>query len=251
MTSPRELSIQLWSTRSAPSLEAQIEHVAACGYTNVEPYEAICGDPAALRALLDAHGLTARSGHFRLETFENAPARVVGIARDLGLSAVVAPWLDVELRPTDAGGWRAIGARLSEISRRMAGEGLVFAWHNHEFELARLPDGSCGLEHALGEEVSLELDLGWVAQAGEDPLAWLSRYAGRIVAVHVKDVAPPGENLDQMGFADVGEGIMDWPLYLRAAAEAGVDLMIVEHDQPADWRRFARISAEAMRRFAR
>lgn len=250
MTSRRELSIQLWSTRSEPSLKAQIEHVAACGYANVEPYEAICGDPPALRALLDRHGLSARSGHFRLETFENAPARVVETACALGLGVVVAPWLDEDQRPADADGWRRIGARLSEISRRMAGEGLVFAWHNHEFELVRLPDGSCGLEHALGEEVSLELDLGWVVQAGEDPCVWLSRYAGRIAAVHVKDVAPPGENLDQMGFADVGEGTMDWPLYLRAAAEAGVELMIVEHDQPADWRRFARVSAEAMRRFA-
>lgn len=245
------LSIQLWSTRAAGSLREQIEFLAACGYTNAEPYEAVCDDPAALRALLDEHGFTARSGHFRLETFETAPERVVNVARVLGLDLVVAPWLDEDQRPTDADGWRGIGRRLSAISRRLADDGLAFAWHNHEFEFARLPDGSCGIEHALGEDVLVELDLGWVVRAGEDPLAWLARYAGRIPAVHVKDVAPPGEKLDEMGFADVGEGTMNWPLYWRSAVEAGAGLMIAEHDQPSDWRRFARVSAEAMRRLAR
>jgi beta-glucosidase len=55
-------------------------------------------------------------------------------------------------------------------------------------------------------------------------------------------------NPEEMNFADVGTGVMDWPLYWQAAVEAGAELMIAEHDAPSDWRRFARVSAKAMRR---
>jgi sugar phosphate isomerase/epimerase len=244
------LSIQLWSTRAAGSLPEQFAYLADCGYTDVQPFKDLYADPPALRAMLDAHGLTARSGHFKFAMFENDFEHVVAAARTLGMSLLVADWLDPEERPLDRAGWEALGMRLSRVSRRLAGEGLRFAWHNHEFEFTPLPDGSCGIEHALGEEVLWEMDIGWVFKAEQDPLAWLSRYAGRVPAVHVKDVAAPGEKLDEMNFADVGAGVMDWSRYWQAAQEAGAELMIAEHDAPSDWRRFARVSAEAMRRFA-
>jgi sugar phosphate isomerase/epimerase len=166
------------------------------------------------------------------------------------MGLVVAPWIDPQDRPNDREGWKAFGRRLSGLSRRLAQEGLRFAWHNHEFEFEALPDGSFGIEHALGENVLIELDLGWLFKSGQDPLIWLKRYAGRLPAVHVKDVAAPNTSPEEMDFADVGAGVMDWPLYWRAAVQAGAELMIAEHDAPADWRRFARVSATAMRRLA-
>lgn len=244
------LSIQLWSTRAASSLAEQLEYLAGCGYTDVQPSHEQAADPAVLRDLLDEHGLTARSGHFTLPMFETDLDQVVGAARTLGMTLVVAPWLDPDKRPTDRDGWKAFGRQLLTLSKRVADEGLDFAWHNHEFEFAPLPDGSFGIEHALGENVLLELDVGWLFKAGLDPVDWLARYAGRIPAVHVKDVAAPGEKLDEMGFADVGEGVMDWPLYWQAAIDAGAGLMVAEHDAPSDWKRFAQVSAQGMRRLA-
>jgi CoA-transferase family III len=163
---------------------------------------------------------------------------------------VVAPWLDPHERPKDREGWSAFGRRLSCLSRQLAQESLRFAWHNHEFEFEVLPDGSFGIDHAVGEDVLVELDLGWLFRAGQDPLIWLKRYEGRLPAVHVKDVAAPNSNLEEMNFADVGAGVMDWPRYWRAAVQAGAELMVAEHDAPSDWRRFARVSASAMRRLA-
>jgi sugar phosphate isomerase/epimerase len=244
------LSIQLWSTRAAGSLAEQLEYLAGCGYTDVQPYKDLYSDPAALKAMLDERGLTARSGHFMFKMFETDFDRVVAAARTLGMTLVAADWLAEEERPVDRAGWEALGARLASVSRRLAGEGLKFAWHNHEFEFAQLPDGSFGIEHALGEEVLWEMDMGWVFKAGQDPVGWLARYAGRVPAIHVKDVAAPGEKLDEMNFADLGEGVMDWRRYWQAAVEAGAELMVAEHDAPSDWRRFARVSVAAMRRLA-
>src|ERR1700741_2451492 len=214
------LSIQLWSTRAASSLAEQLKYLADCGYTDVQPYKDLYSDPAALRALLDEHGLTARSGHFKFAMFETEFDRVVTAARALGMTLVAADWLDPEERPVDRAGWEALGGRLSRVSRRLADQGLRFAWHNHEFEFAPLPDGSFGIQHVLGEEGLWEMGTGWVFKAEQDPLVWLARYAGRLPAIHVKDVAAPGEKLDEMNFADLGEGVMEWRLYWQGGGDA-------------------------------
>ena len=60
----------------------------------------------------------------------------------------------------------------------------------------------------------------------------LQQFAGRCPRIHCKDVAPEGENQDQMGFADVGYGTLDWSALLPAAKAAGAEWYIVEHDLP-------------------
>lgn len=163
------------------------------------------------------------------------------------MSLVVIPWINPEDRPTTVEGWQAIGARLANYTEEMKQRGLTFAYHNHEFEMAPLPDGSYPIEHLLGDTVPFEPDVAWIVVGKADPLFWLKKYAGRIPAVHVKDVAPAGEALDEKGFADLGHGTLDWQTLWDASVEAGSQLMIVEHDLPSDWQRFARRSIATMR----
>ena len=66
--------------------------------------------------------------------------------------------------------------------------------------------------------------------------------------MHVMDVAAPGAGLDEKGFADLGHGVMDWQRLWDASVDAGAQLMVVEHDLPSDWRRFARRSIVTTRR---
>ncbi|MFT5625128.1 MAG: sugar phosphate isomerase/epimerase [Lentimonas sp.] len=92
---------------------------------------------------------------------------------------------------------------------------------------------------AAAPDMKLELDLGWVTRAGEDPVAWINKYAGRIAAAHIKDVSPAGENVDEDGWADVGHGVMDWVVIHAALQAAGVDHYVLEHDNPSDHQRMA------------
>ena len=241
------LSIQLWSTRGDTPLAEQLSTLKSYGYGDVQPFHDQYDEPQMMRDMLDELGLTSRTGHFHLSMFDGKAEPVISAARVLGMQLVVAPWLEVEDRPHDVEGWKAIGSRLRKIKAVIADAGLGFAWHNHDFEFERLDDGSYGIEHLLSDDIDFAMDIGWVFRAGLDPKPWLSRYAGRIPVVHVKDVAKPGENLDEDGFADVGEGTMDWPGLWKAAVAAGSGLMIAEHDAPSDWRRFALTSAKAMR----
>jgi sugar phosphate isomerase/epimerase len=242
------LSIQLWSTRGEDPLPVQFATLAALGYTDVQPYHDQYNDVPAMKALLDEHGLTSISGHFNLAMFEGDARPVVEAARTLGMKLVVAPWLDPDQRPTDAEGWRTLHRHLQAIKTVIEDAGLAFAWHNHDFEFRLLPCGSYGIQYLLDDDIDLAADLAWIHVGGQDPEIWLKRYAGRVPVIHVKDVAPQGTNLDQMGFADVGEGVLDWNSLWSLADELGIGLRIAEHDLPGDWRRFARTSVKALSR---
>ncbi|QQR39487.1 sugar phosphate isomerase/epimerase family protein [Devosia rhizoryzae] len=247
-----DLSFQMFSSRSAATLEEQLKLLSELGYTDVQPF--FFGppeNPAELDdyvALLKQYKLTAKSGHFTLDIFEQSPDLVEEIAKKFGMWLVVVPWINPEDRPTTVEGWKAIGDKLAAYTKDMEARGLTFAYHNHEFEMMPLPDGSYPIDHLLGDTVPFEPDLAWIAVGNADPLQWLEKYQGRIPAVHVKDIAPEGQGLDEKGFADLGHGTLDWQTLWNRSVDAGAQLMIVEHDLPADWQRFATRSIETMRR---
>lgn len=244
------LSLQIYSGRNFPPVEAQLATAARCGFSNIETFGPLHDDAEQTRRLLDRFVLTARSAHFGLDLIESHPERVRAIATTLGVEFVVAPYLAPERRPTDIAGWKALGERLARARDGFAQRGYRFAWHNHDFEFAVLPDGSCPIEHVLGDDLLWEADLAWVVRGGADAAAWLARYAGRIPLVHVKDVAPAGEKLDEDGWADVGKGVLPWRALWPQCVAAGAEIMIAEHDNPADFERFARVSAAAMREYS-
>lgn len=244
-------SIQLHSARLFPPVTDHLPHLAALGYTNVEPTDLLYDDPAALREALDASGLTALSGHFPLHLLDDDPDAVCRIAETLGMRLVVCPGVPEEARPGATDGWQRFGEHLAGIARRLRSRGFGFAWHNHDYEFRPLPDGSLPIQHIVADPaVHLQIDVAWVALAGLDPQPWIEGYAGRIAAVHVKDIAPRGSRTDEDGWADVGSGLVPWPKLWRVAVAAGAGLMIAEHDNPSDFDRFARRSIEAMRAFS-
>ncbi len=249
------LSMQLYSARNFPPLGDRLKSLAALGYTDVEPFRGLYDDVEGLKAGLDANNLTARSGHYSLDLLESEFERAIGVARTLRSEILVIPYLMPADRPNDAAGWEAVGGRVAAAARRVKAEGLRCAWHNHDFEMHAVPgaDGRCPLEFILDADPAIEweADLAWVVRGGADPAAWLQRYSGRVSALHVKDIAPAGTKSDEDGWADVGEGTMDWAALFAAGRQAGADLMVAEHDNPSDFERFARTTIAAMQSYSK
>ncbi|MEY3308189.1 MAG: hypothetical protein RLZZ413_2227, partial [Pseudomonadota bacterium] len=192
-------------------------------------------------------GLAMPTGHFGLAQLEAEPAKVLAIARALGITRLYCPYLMPDDRPTDAAGWRAFGARLQAAGRPIRDAGLGFGWHNHDFELRPLPDGQVpqDLIFAGGPDLEWEIDVAWVVRGGADPAAWIARYAPRITAAHLKDIAPAGQNANEDGWADLGEGTVPWKALMADLRHTPCDIFIMEHDNPSDHARFARRSLQA------
>jgi sugar phosphate isomerase/epimerase len=79
--------------------------------------------------------------------------------------------------------------------------------------------------------VKIELDLGWLAVAGVDPVEYLHRYAGRVIACHMKDYAPDLEaDIVQRKLVEPGAGTIDFAAVLAAMDETGVAHSFIEID---------------------
>ena len=229
--------------RKFGGLDQCLDLLSSVGFRHVEPVMAHYQTPALTRAALDQRGLSAPSGHFSLEAVTDRTSWVAEVAKTIGIEQVVVPAVPPEQRSGAAKDWHKLGLALAGSGSQLAEDGLTLAYHNHDWDLRTLDDGRTPLD-VLFEHPSIkwQADMGWVARAVSDPVAWLSKYEDRLVSCHVKDVAPEGENLDEDGWTDVGQGTLDWTNLWAICRATPAKWMVVEHDNPKHFEQFVKRS---------
>lgn len=144
--------------------------------------------------------------------------------------------------------WQAMARMFNTQGEAVRARGMRLGYHNHNLEFAPMGE-TTGWDVLMSETdpelVKVQLDLGWVAQAGLDPLTELNKLGDRVISLHVKDVA---EGTDPTFYfnpntTEVGSGVIDWASVLPAAEAAGVDHYFVEQEPP-----FALPRPEAMQK---
>ena len=245
-------SFQLYSARNFQPWEGVLATLGKLGYTQVEGFGGVYDDPKAFRAELDKNGLAMPTGHFSIDALENDFDSVRKTADALGITLLICPYLMPDQRPSDAAGWRGFGERLAKVGGAAKKAGYAFAWHNHDFEFKKLADGSVPQDLILtaAPDIGWEMDVAWVVRGGDDPLKWIDKHGQRISAVHVKDMAKPGEGLDEDGWSDVGHGTIDWAGLIKVLrAKSAAQYYVMEQDNPNDIERFARRSIAAVKTY--
>lgn len=256
----RELPIglQLYTLGDiAHALDDTLARVAAIGFRTVELAASYGRTPAELRQALDRAGLRCTSSHLRLTRGQDyarlaAEARVIGFDRVIHPMFTFPPGVDLRTRPGEtfaevigriglamtADQWKAEAELLNTAGAALKAEGLRVGYHNHNVEFAPGPGGRTGLDILLQETdpalVTFEMDAGWVAAAGLDPVDLLRSHPGRFELMHVKDIrasTKPNFALHQDP-AEVGSGSMNWRRILPAAYAAGVRRFFVEQEPP-------------------
>ena len=253
-----ELSIQLYSLRDHAGGDpaATLDALAGLGFRRVETFGRHMADAAAIRAALDARGMSAPTGHVNLADLRERYDWALDQAGTLGLKEIYMPAVPPEDREgRDADFWCALGEELGTIADRLQEHGIAFGYHNHHWELIPFEGGGTPLEAlfkgAAGSPLTFEADVAWLVRGGGDPVAWMEREKARLTAIHVKDIAPAGENPDEDGWADIGEGTLDWPTLYKEARARGAKWIVLEHDKPSDPLRFSRTGrAYALQHFA-
>lgn len=245
-------------------LDGALAAVAKIGYRDIELAGLYGKTPAQMRAALDKAGLKCSSGHFGARKGGADPAlggptqELIDACHALGIKNVVMPSAFIpdrlEQRPAngeDVGGylrrtvsqltaddWKINADLLNEKGAALAKAGLSVGYHNHNFEFAPLPGGTTGLDILLQKTdpklVHFEMDVGWVAAAGADPLKLMAKYKGRFTQMHVKDIKASTQsnfNLKQDP-TEIGTGMLDWKKLLPAAYAEGVRGFFVEQEPP-------------------
>lgn len=88
--------------------------------------------------------------------------------------------------------------------------------------------------------------MAWIVRGENDPQKWFDAYGQRITAVHVKDIAPAGVAGDEDGWADPGQGTMEWSTLIGTIrSKTRAQYFVAEHDNPSDVNRFATRAMDA------
>jgi sugar phosphate isomerase/epimerase len=230
------IAVQLYTLRNVQMpFDQLLGEVAALGYQGVETTSNHGQSADEMNALLDEHGLQVVSAHVGLPKFESEFDETIAFNKAVGNTTLVVPWVPETLRAPNAAGWQALGRQLSDLSKRVQDAGLRLLYHNHAFEMEPI-EGRLAIEWMLeaAPELGFEIDLAWVQRGGQNGVQLLQQYNGRCPRVHCKDLAAEGQGQDEMGFADVGHGVLDWSALLPAAKAAGAEWYIVEHDLPKE-----------------
>lgn len=244
------LALQLYSMRDCANQIDLLGQLPAMGITTIEGYGGVYDDAAAYRAAMDASGISMPTGHMGLADIEDDFNATIDLVKTLGITQVFAPYLEEKDRPTTAEGYKNLARRLNAAAKQYADHGIAFGWHNHDFEFVALMDGTTPMDILLDQapDITWEADLAWIVRGGRDPLDYVQRYGNRMTAIHVKDIAPVGTNLDEDGWCDLGAGTMDWVALLQACRnQSGNLIYALEHDKPSDPIGYARRSATAFK----
>ena len=246
--------IQLWTVKEdmARDFDGTLRALGRMGYRRIEAAGWHGRSAAQFRRSVRAAGLDCVSAHYGLaDLIDNMDARLA-FARDVGATYVVAsspapsrrlddkkPWAVAVAEAMTLADWRSNAGAMERIGRRARAMGLRFGYHNHSAEFLayerRLPmDEIVRLTDPA--HVALELDIGWVAGAGYDPVEVIRRYAPRIHLLHIKDLATkervPGRLVSDERTTVIGEGTIDWKSVFRALRQSPVHSYFVEQEDP-------------------
>lgn len=225
------LAAQLYTLRDFTKTPADVAKTLArvrkIGYTAVQVSGMGPIDARELAKILSGEGLACCATHISRDRLRDDWQNVIEDHQLWGCNlAAIGGFFPKDPARQD---WLDFAHEYNQIAARYAGSGLQIGYHNHSHELSRFGDKTALqlLLDYLDKSLWFELDTYWITHGGGDPAQWISKVAGRIPAVHLKDLAI--QNGQQL-MAEVGEGNLNWPGIFAACKAAGVQWYIVEQD---------------------
>ena len=249
---------------AAYTMEQALREAREIGYTGVERGRRMPEETEKLRHYLDRHGLALCggwcSGNLLVNDLEAEKSAVAGQVEQF--AALGAPCIvyaecsntvqgdrgtPVNARPRlTRDEVKGYAAKLSELAKWTADNGLPLAYHHHMGAIVEHPDDIDRLMEGSSPEVTLLYDTGHLAFGGGDPLATLDRWGNRILHVHYKDLRPDvarRARADDWSFLDAviagaftvpgdAEGSIDFAAITDRLAKIGYDgWIVVEAEQ--------------------
>ncbi|GGD49434.1 sugar phosphate isomerase [Paenibacillus nasutitermitis] len=234
-----KIGLQLYTLRDVLShdFNGTLREVAAMGYEGVE-FAGYGGASAEeMRDLLQELGIEAFGSHVSLQRLEENLEEEIAFLKTVGASYVICPYLTAEQLSGGEAFWKELFRKFAAIGERLKQEGLQFAYHNHDFEFAGKIGGEFIFDamysHVDADLLKVEMDIGWVQYAKQDPLAYIAKYKGRLPLLHLKDFRQQ-ETGGAIDTVELGQGDLALNDIIAAAQQADVKWLVVEQDTCAN-----------------
>lgn len=139
--------------------------------------------------------------------------------------------------PIGLDGFKKLATQMNEIGAKAKAAGLQYAYHNHNLEFERMPDGRYGYDILLNETdvsiVKFEIDCGWMVVGGANPVEYMKKYPNRFRMLHIKDFkAMPTQPGERPEGCELGAGFIDYKPIFAAGKAIGIQHAFAEQEGP-------------------
>lgn len=227
------IGVQLYSVRQLcqKDLPGTLAGLAKAGYQGVE-FAGYYGRSAQeLRKLLDDNGLRCCGTHTAINTLlGDELARTIEFNKTLGNPYLIVPSLPEKYRSSRQA-WLDTAKLFNELAEKVKAHGMRVGFHNHMVEFKPLETGEIPWDlffQNTSKEVIMQIDTGNCLMGGGDPVAYVKRFPGRAITVHVKEHSATKRD------ALIGEGDVKWKEFFEACESVGgTQWYIVEEESGA------------------
>ena len=240
LLSAQEIGLELYSLRHQLEKDpaSAMAKVKQMGFRDVELSSNYGMEFPQLIKLIAENRLNVVSYGADFQRIRDFPQRVADEARSYGARFVVCFWI-----PHSADTFKLADAEeaafvLNNAGKVMSRNGLMLAYHPHGYEFAKHGDGTL-FDHFVQQldtrVVQLQMDVFWIKQAGQDPLALLKKYHNRWISMHLKDRQPGTPNSGN-GKADdetnvvLGQGDVGIADLMKEAKRLGIQHYFIEDE---------------------
>jgi sugar phosphate isomerase/epimerase len=236
----RPPGLQLYTVRDllGKDFEGTLKRVADIGYREVEMAGYFDRKPLEIKKALADNGLHCASVHIQKGGTAEAAEYATAVGAHYVITSVISPKSIQSLTLDD---YKPMAEQCNRIGEEAKKAGLQLGYHNHNVEFKPYPGGT-GYDELLRstdpELVKLELDCGWMAAAGQDPAAYITKYPNRYRLLHIKDFRPTASPSFGMWAGarpeptELGRGHVDYKPIFAAARNDGIEWYYVEQEPP-------------------
>jgi sugar phosphate isomerase/epimerase len=238
--SAQEIGLQLYSLRNqfSKDVPGTMAKVRSIGIQNIEMSGSYGLSFPEFIKLIAQNNLRVISFGASFERLAESPQAVADEARSYGAQFVACSWLPHQGDAFTIEDVKKAAEVMNKAGRILAQNGLLLCYHPHGYEFQ--PYGKGTLFQPLIEAfdrryVYFEMDVFWIKQAGQDPVALLKKYPTRWLLLHLKD-RKHGTANSLNGQADVesnvvlGKGDVGIEAVMREAKKLGIQHYFIEDE---------------------
>jgi sugar phosphate isomerase/epimerase len=250
--------LQLYSLRDyfKTDITGSFDYVQKLGIKEIEAAGLYGLSPKNYKSHLDSRSMEAKSALHPFEDLRDSLDKVIAISKALGTDLVGCAWIPHQINAFSKADADIAIKVFNEVGIKLSAVGLKLIYHPHGYEFLPMDDGGTLYDYMMANTnpayVFYEIDVFWAMHGGQDPVLLMNRYKGRILALHLKDMAFGQETGVYSGQAPltsdvaIGTGQINFSEILKTAYKTNVRYLFLE-DENAEVKAHLPVSLEYLK----